>query len=58
MNKPRILIVDDERSTLDAMSRFLKRRFEVTAADDGAEASNLIAEHEYDLDNILHSRAS
>ena len=49
MNKPRILIVDDERSTLDAMSRFLKRRFEVTAADDGAEASNLIAEHEYDL---------
>jgi len=47
--RPRILIVDDERSTLDAMSRFLKRRFEVTAADDGAEASALIAANSYDL---------
>ena len=47
--RPRILIVDDERSTLDAMTRFLKRRFEVTAADDGAEASTLIAANSYDL---------
>ena len=38
MDKARILIVDDERSTLDAMCRFLKRRFEVTGANDGAEA--------------------
>ena len=49
MTKPRILIVDDERSTLDAMTRFLKRRFEVTAADDGAEAVKLIADNDYDL---------
>lgn len=49
MNKPRILIVDDERSTLDAMCRFLRRRFEVTSADDGAAASELIAQNDYDL---------
>ena len=49
MDKARILIVDDERSTLDAMCRFLKRRFEVTGANDGAEAVKLIAGNDYDL---------
>ncbi len=49
MTKPRILLVDDERSTLEAMSRFLKRRFEVTSADDGAEAARLIAGNDFDL---------
>ena len=49
MTKPRILLVDDERSTLEAMSRFLRRRFDVTAADDGAVAGKLIAENDYDL---------
>ena len=49
MDKSRILIVDDERSTLDAMCRFLKRRFEVTGAGDGAEAVKLIAGNDYDL---------
>ena len=49
MDKARILIVDDERSTLDAMCRFLKRRFEVTGASDGAEAVKLIAANDYDL---------
>lgn len=49
MDKARILIVDDERSTLDAMCRFLKRRFEVTGTGDGAEAVKLIAGNDYDL---------
>lgn len=49
MDKARILIVDDERSTLDAMCRFLKRRFEVTGAGDGAEAVKLISGNDYDL---------
>ncbi|MBO5924571.1 MAG: response regulator, partial [Lentisphaeria bacterium] len=49
MDKARILIVDDERSTLDAMCRFLKRRFEVTPAHDGAEAVKLIGGNDYDL---------
>lgn len=49
MDKARILIVDDERSTLDAMCRFLRRRFEVTGADDGAEAVKLISGNDYDL---------
>ena len=49
MDKARILIADDERSTLDAMCRFLKRRFEVTPANDGAEAVKLIAANDYDL---------
>lgn len=49
MDKARILIVDDERSTLDAMCRFLRRRFEVTGAGDGAEAVKLISGNDYDL---------
>ncbi|MBE6367694.1 MAG: sigma-54-dependent Fis family transcriptional regulator [Lentisphaerae bacterium] len=49
MSKPHILIVDDERSTLDAMCRFLKRRFEVSSADDGSIAVRMIAENDYDL---------
>ena len=48
-SKPKLLVVDDERGTLDAMARFLKRRFEVTTASDGVEASQLIADHDYDL---------
>ena len=47
--KPKLLLVDDERGTLDAMARFLKRRFEVTTASDGVEASQWIAENDYDL---------
>ena len=49
MDKARILIVDDERSTLDAMCRFLRRRFEVTGAGDGAEAVKLISGNDYEL---------
>ena len=49
MNKNRILLVDDERSTLEAMQRFLKRRFEVTAADDGSAAIEYIKNNDYDL---------
>lgn len=49
MEKPRILIVDDERSTLDAMCRFLRRRFDVASADDGSEAVKLIQNNDFDL---------
>ncbi|MBE6379392.1 MAG: sigma-54-dependent Fis family transcriptional regulator [Lentisphaerae bacterium] len=49
MGKHRILLVDDERGTLDAMQRFLKRRFEVTAADNGAAAIDFIQKNDYDL---------
>ena len=47
--KPKLLVADDERGTLDAMARFLKRRFEVTTASDGVEAEKLIEVNDYDL---------
>ncbi|MPM21984.1 Regulatory protein AtoC [bioreactor metagenome] len=47
--KPKLLVVDDERGTLEAMARFLRRRFDVETASDGIQAAQLIARHDYDL---------
>lgn len=47
--KKHLLIVDDERNTREALVRYLRNRFQVTAADDGAEAIELLMHHDYDL---------
>ena len=49
MNKPHILIADDERGTLDAMCRYLKRRFDVTGVDNGVSAVEFIKNNDCDL---------
>lgn len=41
--KPRVLLVDDERSFLDALAVNLKRRFEVITAGSGAEGLRILA---------------
>jgi response regulator RpfG family c-di-GMP phosphodiesterase len=40
--RPRVLCVDDERNVLDALSRKLRRRFEVQVASGGAEGLETI----------------
>lgn len=47
--KKHLLIVDDERNTREALVRYLRNRFQVTAADDGAEAIELLKHNDYDL---------
>lgn len=47
--KQRILIVDDEHNTREAMARFLKLRFDVETAADGEAAIELLRNHNYDL---------
>lgn len=44
-----LLIVDDERNTRDALSRFLKRRYNVLAAEDGPTALEVLANHAVDV---------
>lgn len=43
-NKPRILCVDDERNVLDALSRKLRRKYNVSVAIDGASGLQTIAQ--------------
>ena len=45
----RLLIVDDERSTREALVRFLRRRYELHTADDGAAAIEYLKHHDCDL---------
>jgi len=45
----RILVVEDERSTREGLLRMLRGEYEVTLAEDGTRAINLLARHEYDL---------
>lgn len=47
--KKRILIVDDEHNTREAMARYLKLRFDVTTAADGAAAIDLLRHEDFDL---------
>ena len=47
--KADILIVDDERHTREALMRYLRTRFTVTGAEDGAQAIDLLRTHDYDL---------
>ena len=49
MNKPEILIADDELHTREALKRYLRSRFSVTAAEDGAEAIDFLRNRDFDL---------
>lgn len=48
-SKPTMLLADDERTTREALSRYLSRRFQVTMAEDGTVALNLIKHNSYDF---------
>ncbi len=45
----KILIVDDEANTRDAMARFLRMRFTVFTAADGGEAIEMLKSQDFDL---------
>ncbi len=44
-----ILIADDERSSRDGLARLLRLNYEVTVAEDGARAINMIRKNNYDI---------
>ena len=44
-----LLIVDDERNTRDALRKFFSKEFEITTAEDGLIAINLLKNNNYDL---------
>ena len=46
---PKLLIVDDEHNTREAMARYLGRRFRVTTAADGVAALEELAKEKLDL---------
>ena len=47
--RPKILIADDEYNTRTALSTYLKRRFDVSAAADGGEAIDLLKKQDFDV---------
>ena len=47
--KTTLLIVDDERNTRDALRKYFSREFEITTAEDGLVAINLLKNNNYDL---------
>ena len=47
--KASILIIDDERNTREVMARFLRPHYEVTLAEDGLHALDVLKEHSFDL---------
>ncbi len=49
MKKVRILIVDDEHNTREALARYLKMSFDVTTAEDGGAAIELLRHEDFDL---------
>lgn len=49
MVKKRILIVDDELHTREALMRYLRGRFDVTGAEDGAAAIEILKSNDFDL---------
>ncbi len=48
-NKRTIMIADDERHTRDALERFFRKKYQVTLAEDGERAVNLLQRNNYDL---------
>ncbi|MEA4862794.1 MAG: sigma-54-dependent transcriptional regulator [Victivallaceae bacterium] len=48
-DKPTMLLADDERSTRDALERYLRRDYDVTLAEDGRVALNLLARRNFDF---------
>ncbi len=49
MSKPKLLIIDDERSTREGLRRALEHKYEVATADDGERGFALILERSFDL---------
>ena len=49
MKKLKMLLADDERNTRDALERFFRIRFDITLAEDGVTAINLLNRNDYDL---------
>ena len=47
--KYELLIVDDERNTREALLRYLRMNYNVTGAEDGAEAIELLRTRDFDL---------
>ena len=48
-NKISILIVEDERNTREGLLRLLRLSYNVTLAEDGIRAINLLKKHNYDI---------
>lgn len=48
-DKPKLLIVDDEFNTREALVRFFRRRYETEAAPDGLAAIEWLKNHHFDL---------
>ena len=48
-NRKSILIADDERGTRETLGKFLRINYDVTLAEDGETAINLINRNDYDL---------
>ena len=49
MNKPTVLIVDDEKSARDGLVRALRRDYHVLAAESGASALEVLSNHNIDV---------
>ena len=47
--RPKLLIVDDEHNTREAMARYLGRRYQVTTAADGGDALEELSKQKFDL---------
>ena len=47
--RPSILLADDERGTRDVLAKFLRMQYDVTLAEDGGIALNLLDRNNYDL---------
>lgn len=48
-SKKTILIADDERHTREALERFFRQKYQITIAEDGERAINLLKRNNYDL---------
>lgn len=48
-DKPAMLLADDERSTREALERYLRRDYDVTLAEDGRVALNLLSRRNFDF---------
>lgn len=48
-SRPSLLVVDDEFNTRETLMEFLKRKFEVAGAGNGADAIKLLQERDFDL---------
>ena len=47
--RPSILLADDERGTREVLAKFLRMQYDVTLAEDGVIALNLLERNNYDL---------